>query len=341
MDLNQKIITKNAGETADFGKSLARELFSDRGERLPRIICLYGDLGSGKTTFAQGFAKGLGISSRLLSPTFIIVRRHDLAGKACYLYHLDLYRLKDHKELEALGIDEILKDPNSYMAIEWAEKLKELLPKKRVDIHFNVLEDGSHEISIENNNNTIQTAINILNRGGIIIYPTDTAFGIGCRIDNYKAIDRLFRIRRRPLAQPTPVLVSSTEMALPYFDHPSQIVRRLMREYWPGALTVIYNCKKNLVYSPIRGGGETVGLRMPNHQTALTIIEGAGVPILGPSANFHGDPTPYQLSDLNPDLTKLVDLVVPGVTSIGQASTVVDCTVEPYKIIRQGTVNLE
>lgn len=175
-----------------------------------------------------------------------------------------------------------------------------------------------------------------LHKGGIIIFPTDTAFGIGCRIDRPTAVDRLFTIRKRPVSQAMPVLVSSMEMALSYLESPSDIVRRFMKQYWPGGLTVIARCKKNLVYSPIRGGGDTVGLRMPDHPAILKIIEEAGVPILGPSANFHGDPTPYSIGDLNPELVKLVDMVVPGQCKTKQASTVIDCSVTPYKIIRQG-----
>jgi L-threonylcarbamoyladenylate synthase len=174
----------------------------------------------------------------------------------------------------------------------------------------------------------------------IIIFPTDTAFGIGCRIDNHAAVDRLFTIRRRPIEQAMPILVSSIEMALTYYLDPSNVVRRLMKTYWPGALTIVAPCKENLIYSPIRGGGKTIGLRMPNHPAILKIIEEVGVPILGPSANFHGDPTPYSLSDLNPELLKLVDRVIPGECSVKQASTVVDCSVEPYKILRQGAIKL-
>lgn len=180
----------------------------------------------------------------------------------------------------------------------------------------------------------------LLNSGGIIIFPTDTAFGIGCRMDNREAVNRLFRIRKRPRIQATPLLVSSEKMALAYLDVPSDIVRRLMKKHWPGALTIVARCRKNLIYSPIRGGGNTVGLRMPNHETVLEIIRRVGVPMLGPSANFHGDPTPYSTSDLNPELVKLVDYVFPGECTIKEASTVVDCSVTPYKIIRHGAVIL-
>lgn len=199
-----------------------------------------------------------------------------------------------------------------------------------------------------NTKTDIKKAIEILKNGGIVIYPTDTAFGIGCRIDNHKAVDRLFVLRRRPETQAMPVLVSSIDMALAYFDSPSHIVRHLVNTYWPGALTIVSPCKKELIYSSIRGGGKTVGLRMPNHEVPLKIIEAVGAPILGPSANFHGVPTPYRSQDLDPELIKLVDFVVSevvksreaGSSSAGQASTVVDCSIEPYRILRQGAVRL-
>lgn len=187
----------------------------------------------------------------------------------------------------------------------------------------------------------VRKAVDVLNTGGIIIYPTDTAFGIGCRIDNYKAVDRLFEIRKRPRTQATPVLVSSLTMALAYLDHPSDIVRQLMETYWPGALTIVAPCKKEVIYSPIRGNGNTIGLRMPNHDIPLQIIESVGVPMLGPSANFHGKPTPYRQEDLDPELVKLVDYVVPGECTLKLVSTVVDCSSEPYTIIRQGAIKLK
>lgn len=186
----------------------------------------------------------------------------------------------------------------------------------------------------------VKKAIEILNHGGIIIFPTDTAFGIGCRIDTIGAVDRLFTMRKRPRTQATPVLVASKEMALAYLDSPTDIVRRLMDTYWPGALTIIAPCKTNLIYSPIRGGGKNLGVRMPDHEIAVSIIRGVGVPILGPSANFHAAPTPYGYEDLDPQLMKLVDFVVPGECKAGNVSTVVDCTVTPFRIIRQGAVTL-
>jgi len=133
-------ITKNAQETAEVGDRLADYL------KKPLPICLYGDLGSGKTTFIQGLAKEFGITTRLLSPTFIIVRRYQLRKPFSFFYHIDLYRIESNLALEGLGISEILSDASSVIAIEWAEKLGELIPEKRIDVHFKVLENTNHEI---------------------------------------------------------------------------------------------------------------------------------------------------------------------------------------------------
>lgn len=146
MDIPSARITKSAQETQALGREIATSL--RKGDSV-QVICLYGDLGSGKTTFSQGVAQGLGIQSRLLSPTFIIVRRYDVMDNRL-LYHIDLYRLNNEDELAALGFSEMLEDPNAIVIIEWAEKLKRLLPKERIDIHFRTFEGEKHEITINN-----------------------------------------------------------------------------------------------------------------------------------------------------------------------------------------------
>ena len=149
MDHNRTLYTKRAKETQSIGKDLAQSLVDQirRGVMsLPLIYCLSGDLGSGKTTFAQGFARGLGITTRLLSPTFIIVRRYEIPQTALWFYHLDLYRVEHEKELETLGIREILQNPSAIVAIEWAEKLGSLMPEHRIDIEFSILSSGDYQI---------------------------------------------------------------------------------------------------------------------------------------------------------------------------------------------------
>lgn len=188
-------------------------------------------------------------------------------------------------------------------------------------------------------NSKLEEAIKILINGGIVIYPTDTAFGIGCRMDNPKSVEKLFAIRNRPRSQAAPVLVGSIAMAQKYYLSPlPDNVRQLMEKYWPGALTIVYNCRQEVIPPLVCGNGATIGLRMPNHEVPLALIKNLGVPILGPSANFHGEATPYDFNDLNPSLIKLADYVLDGKCSAGNISTVLDCTTQEIKIIRHGAV---
>ncbi len=152
---DREIITKSAQETTQCGQSLARSLTHQPlliGETglIGHIVCLYGDLGSGKTTFARGFARGLGITSRLLSPTFIIVRRYSIPKSSNYFYHIDLYRVNSPQDEEELGLLDILNHSTSYVLVEWAQHLGSLLPPKRIDIHFSVDTSGSHKIIMKN-----------------------------------------------------------------------------------------------------------------------------------------------------------------------------------------------
>ena len=185
----------------------------------------------------------------------------------------------------------------------------------------------------------VMEAVEIINKGGIVVFPTDTAFGIGCRIDDENAVRRLFTLRRRPETQATPVLVSSLEMAQEYLESiPEEVKKKLIDVYWPGALTIILQSRIEKVPSLVRGGMHTLGVRMPDHPTALELIKQVGVPILGPSANFHGEKTPYTVEELNKDLVELVDYIIPGECATKQASTVIDCSVDPWKILREGGV---
>src|ERR1035437_5328002 len=162
-------------------------------------------------------------------------------------------------------------------------------------------------------NKQIEEAVKVLNNGGIIIFPTDTAFGIGCRVDNERAIQKLFEIRRRPIFQAATILVNNLEMAKKYVTEiPDDVMQKLIKPFWPGALTIILKAKQDKVPSLVRGDGETIGLRIPNHRVILDIISNVGVSILGPSANFHGEQTPFEFKDLDLKLTSLVDYVIDG-----------------------------
>ncbi len=189
-------------------------------------------------------------------------------------------------------------------------------------------------------------ASKIIKKGGIVVFPTDTAFGIGCRIDDEKAAKRLFEIRKRAETKATPVLVADLEMAREYWEEvPDLVVQKLIKPYWPGALTIVLQCRKEKVPNLVRGGGNTLGLRMPDNVGLLSIIKEVGIPIIGTSANFAGEPTPYKFEDLNPELVNQVDYVLRDSLATPQnhnekkPSTVIDCSVSPWKILRQGAVN--
>lgn len=146
--MKQTVVTRNEGETKKFGREFFKRFHLDQGGTL----ALYGELGSGKTTFVQGLAEGLEIKRRVISPTFIIVRSYKLRTKnpeLSNLYHIDLYRIDLEKEVEGLGLQEIINDNSAIVAIEWAEKLGEQLPKKRWDLHFRYVDESTREIKIE------------------------------------------------------------------------------------------------------------------------------------------------------------------------------------------------
>jgi tRNA threonylcarbamoyladenosine biosynthesis protein TsaE len=112
------------------------------------VVALSGELGSGKTTFTQGFAEGLGITSRILSPTFILMRSYELEDPGRSFYHIDLYRLEGgiKEEMANLGIFDIFDDPNDIVLIEWAEKAEGLLPEKTVWVRFDRINENERKI---------------------------------------------------------------------------------------------------------------------------------------------------------------------------------------------------
>lgn len=117
-------------DTQRFAREQALAL-TNQGRGEPLVIALEGELGAGKTTFTQAFAEALGVSDRVKSPTFVLMKHYSLSGVPDYdlLYHLDCYRLKDFKDLGPLGVKEILKRPGTIVLIEWAERVADILPE--------------------------------------------------------------------------------------------------------------------------------------------------------------------------------------------------------------------
>jgi len=129
-------------------EELAREILGGPKEKAV-VIGLSGDLGSGKTAFTQAFAKALGISETVASPTFVIEKIYKLPpGKnSRHLIHIDTYRLESEEELRALGFEEIISDPGNIVVIEWPERVGGLIPKDALEIKFKFIDDKTREIS--------------------------------------------------------------------------------------------------------------------------------------------------------------------------------------------------
>lgn len=160
-----KIITKTAKQTRAIGAWAVKNIEPNSKKAI--IIALMGDLGSGKTTFAQGFGKAMGIKEKILSPTFVVMKKFQtatnslqLTGKNCkpkalncklksYFYHIDCYRIKDKQELLTLGFEEIISDNKNIVLIEWADRIKKILPKDTIFIKFKFIDKNIREIDID------------------------------------------------------------------------------------------------------------------------------------------------------------------------------------------------
>lgn len=143
------LTTKGAKETQKIAANLARKVVKLKPLKHARIFALEGELGAGKTTFIQGFAKALKIKQRVTSPTFVLMRYYKLlTTHYSLLFHIDAFRLKDWHDLVSLGIKDVFASPGNIILIEWAERVRPILPKKRTKIHIDHLNQTTRRISI-------------------------------------------------------------------------------------------------------------------------------------------------------------------------------------------------
>jgi tRNA threonylcarbamoyladenosine biosynthesis protein TsaE len=171
--MKKKYLTKSPAQTRKLGKTLASELLKKakgekrtglflseeflktRSKKVAFIVGLEGDLGGGKTTFLQGFAKRLGIKERVLSSTFVILRKFKVPillnsrsnlRRFASLYHIDCYRIQKPKEILDLGLEEVISNPQNIVFIEWSDKIKKFLPKKALILKFQFINKNSRRI---------------------------------------------------------------------------------------------------------------------------------------------------------------------------------------------------
>ncbi len=136
-------MAKYESSSTEKTKQIAENLAKNSKEN---IFALSGELGAGKTIFVQGFAKGLGIKDKIISPTFVLIRQHPIPKTKRVLYHIDLYRLENVTDIKNLGLEEIWLNPDNIVLIEWAERIKDLLPEATVNI--NILKRGDQNRTI-------------------------------------------------------------------------------------------------------------------------------------------------------------------------------------------------
>ncbi|MFA5156853.1 MAG: L-threonylcarbamoyladenylate synthase [Candidatus Omnitrophota bacterium] len=175
----------------------------------------------------------------------------------------------------------------------------------------------------------IKQAAALLQRGGLVIIPTETVYGVAANISNAKALKRLSKIKQRPKDKPFSLVVGRKEAIEEYAANIPPCAYKLIDKFWPGPLTIVLKSKSN----------GTVGLRMPDSDIARRIIMEAGVPLACPSANLSGKPAPAGFQEAVKDLNGLVDMAIDtGAARVGVESSVIDLTLEPPVILREGAI---
>lgn len=172
-------------------------------------------------------------------------------------------------------------------------------------------------------------AAEILKRGGLVAFPTETVYGLAADISNAKAVARLNRVKARPRGKPFTALIADLKMISVYGARADEISKALIKKFWPGPLTIIL---------PSKSGNKT-GFRMPANRIALDLIKISGVPIAAPSANISGNKPPKTPWGVLKELDGKIDLLIDGGRAkVGIESTVVDMTVTPPVILREGAI---
>ncbi len=182
-------------------------------------------------------------------------------------------------------------------------------------------------------------AVELLRAGGVVVFPTDTVYGLGCDATNPSAVRQLFEIKGRPPEQPVPVLLAEPEEA-EALAHVPAAARRLMAHFWPGPLTLVLPARGQVVDLVTAGTG-TVGLRVPDHPVPRALVRACRFPLVGTSANTSGHPAPTAVPQVLSDLDGRVRLVLDGGRLRGRPSTVVDCTGDRPRVLRAGPIPME
>lgn len=184
-------------------------------------------------------------------------------------------------------------------------------------------------------------AVEALKSGGLVAVPTDTVYGLAGDGLNAEAVAKIYEIKGRPAVKPLILLIPDISFAEMLCTEIPESARRLAEEFWPGPLTLILP-RSDAVPGIVTAGGNTVGIRSPDHPKTLELLRLAGTPVAAPSANISGMPSPKSAGDVLAYFDGKIECVIDGgVCSLGFESTIVDLTAEPHKILRHGALREE
>jgi len=187
----------------------------------------------------------------------------------------------------------------------------------------------------------IKEAAQIINNGGVVVFPTETVYGIGADALNDTAVEKIFKAKGRPQDNPLIVHIQDVEELYDLSREVPENAIILADKFWPGPLTMILY-KKDILSDKITAGLSTAAIRFPKNKIALALIKESGKPIAAPSANTSGKPSPTEASHVIEDLMGKVDMIIDGgSTYIGIESTVVDVTGDVPMILRPGGITRE
>jgi L-threonylcarbamoyladenylate synthase len=179
----------------------------------------------------------------------------------------------------------------------------------------------------------MERAVEVLENGGVIIHPTDTCYGLACSMFSKKGIEKLYALKGMPLTKPISILVSSEEMARNYGEF-NRLADMLAEKYWPGPLTAIVR-KSSKVPIFFNASTPTIGIRFPEHETTIDLIEQLGHPILTTSANEVGGKEPYISDEIDLEADFLLD---GGRLPFSKTSTIIDVSDGTVHLLREGAV---
>ena len=182
------------------------------------------------------------------------------------------------------------------------------------------------------------TAVEALARGELVVFPTESLYGIGADACSDEAVDRLVAVRGRDSGKPILVLVRDLAMARAVAEIPDDAVQRLAARFWPGPLTLVLPARPGLP-APLTTGTGTIGVRVPGHPTAAALVAGLGRPVTAPSANPPGAPPPRELAEAERHFGARVAVYVDGGELPGGASTVAAVDGRRVRVLRAGPVS--